>query len=397
MQLYFHIGDHKTGSTSIQRALYERLWSCDSVRLAYPPYLNDVSMARTLFVPARRKERDALFRAKADWLAGASGDVSVVSAEHFSNVEPKRLRRAIVEFLPEHAKTARVLAYVRPHAGSIVSNYTQRAKSGTSDQTLDQYAEFVMRNDKFDYLPRFGGWAEIFRERFALRAMSRAELRNGDVVEDFFHHVLGGAPFTLGAAPQSNESAEIHELAVIRRVQQLVPEGDLRPKTFVSLGMALAEGFARSRAGRSMGGRVRLHRALAERIAERYRTDAGDMDARFFDGRPVMVSALSAAAGEAVAERQADDLHEMFETEKLASLDEAIRAFARSFPERGASWKSVFMDRRGHLNEGRATADKPLAHDPDVQAQAGEVDRAIDEIVAAGMDLFHPGRTAKSA
>lgn len=66
--------------------------------------------------------------------------------------------------------------------------------------------------------------------------------------------------------------------------------------------MALAEGFVR----------VRLHRALAERIADRYLADAGEMDARFFAARPVMASAPSAAA-----ERQADDLHEMLDAGRL--------------------------------------------------------------------------------
>lgn len=395
MQLYFHVGDHKTGSSSIQRALFDGAWVCDSRSLAYPPYISAASLARALYVPAMRRRRKNLFQETADWLSGATGDVAVISAEHFSHVEPQLLNRMTGRFLPDHAETAKFLAYVRPHPGSIVSHYTQRAKSGTSPQTLTEFAENVSRTEKFEYAPRFGDWRRVFGDRFILKPMIRSELKDGDVVKDFLHEVLDGAQFALKEIPRTNESAEVYELAIIRRVQSDVQRRGFPPKTGVPLGAALADALAAARKGRAMGGRVRLHRDLARKINARYQRDARVMDAEFFTGAPLLVSALSAAEAEAAPEEQTHDLHVLFEADRLAALDQAIGALIDLVEAKGEAWTSVYrFDRGGRRNLG---GKRPDVDDPQVRTQASEVSAAIDRVVEAGHDLFHSGDRAQSA
>ncbi|HML30578.1 MAG TPA: hypothetical protein PKE16_17410 [Hyphomicrobium sp.] len=387
-QLYFHIGDTKTGSSSIQYALFHRLWKCESTTLAYPPSLLDSSFARTLYTPKRRKDRDDFFQAKADWLAGVSDDIAVFSAEQFSRVEPDRLDKFVRRFMPEFAASAKYLAYVRPHAGRIVSRYAQRTKSGKISESLEQFTSALMGDESLDYIPRFQGWKDTFADRLIIRPMIREELYEGDVVKDFFNEVLEGREFTLDAMPQVNESSEIYELGLLNYVQDAMRKHGVSPKMRVALGGSMATGLAQARGARDMGGRLRLSRNLAEQVMERYMADARRMDDLFFDGRSLMVPALQAVPGAAVADPQIFELRQLFDDDKRRDLDEKIVLLANDVETQGLMWKSVFMSERGLAR--RSVTGRPDPNEVVVQAQATEVARRIDDVIKAGIELFHP-------
>ena len=86
--LILHIGDPKTGSSSIQQALFQRRVECETVSIDYPPKLNAIQLANSIRREAKTDEIESRFRAAADWLEASHADVAVLSAEQFASIDP---------------------------------------------------------------------------------------------------------------------------------------------------------------------------------------------------------------------------------------------------------------------------------------------------------------------
>ena len=125
--LVFHIGDPKTGSTSIQRTLFDGTWSSGASSIAYPDTIDALPLAKALLQDGDPRQRETLLRNMAGWLDARDDDVAVISAEHFSDVPPEALQAAIREPLSRHAGDLRLVAYVRPHVSRICSPWSSRS------------------------------------------------------------------------------------------------------------------------------------------------------------------------------------------------------------------------------------------------------------------------------
>jgi hypothetical protein len=140
-----------------------------------------------------------------------------------------------------------------------------------------------------------------------------------------------------------------------------------------------------------MGGRVQIHRELAERLAERYMNDARQMDKAFFGGRELLASALAAAADDCPAEQQVYDLRQRFDDRDRADLNRAIAELVSRVREFGPMWQSVYRADLGHAL--RSNGKRPDPGDQKVREQARDVDAAIAAVVTAGVGLYHPSPT----
>jgi len=305
-QVVFHIGDSKTGSTSIQRTLALGAATSAEVSLLYPLLRTHAhhAVALSLYDPAHMAERARHWRWVAERLAGSDADVAVISAELFENVAPATLAEAIAEFLPEHLATARFVAYVRPHAERVLSAWTQQVKTGTTLRDLEGFHRHSSRRGRFLYAPRFEAWRAAFGARFVLRPMIRAELAGGDVVRDFCEVVFAGAPFELTLPPPANEALCLEDLALLNALQQRLRERLGQDMLRKALGGRLAQ-LLQAAPPRSRQTRPQLHRSLAIEIAETYGADAAALDASFFAGQAPagpMTRALEAAIARALPE-----------------------------------------------------------------------------------------------
>jgi hypothetical protein len=320
-RLVFHIGDRKTGSTSIQRALATGAGRSPAVSLAYPARAHHIALASALFRPGHREARAERWGALARRLARLEADLAVISAEGFESVPPAVLTAAIGEFLPDHAATARVIAYVRPHADRLLSSWTQQVKMGLRPGSLEDCHRRTLAGGRFLYADRFAAWAETFGERFTLRPMLRAELAGGDVVRDFYATLFAGAPFTLEPPAASNEALCLEDLAVVaelqRRLRPALDGSEARGVLGARLAQILQAG------GRSSRTRPALHRSLAETVVVAYRADAAAVDARFFPAG-VLTRALEEAPARAVETPQRLDLDALLTPAEARQL----RAFA---------------------------------------------------------------------
>lgn len=314
-ELVFHIGDHKTGSTSIQQALVQGAVRCDHTSIAYPvgkTRLNHKVAADSLFRKDMAKRKRRAFKTLQKRMAAAEADIGIVSAESFETVKPVALQKAIANFLPEHAETARVIAYVRPHAERILSSYTQVLKLGNFTGTLEEFARHSERVGRYVYTPRFEGWRDTFGDRFELRPMIRDRLYQGDVVKDFLSYVLRSEDFTLAEVVGANESLSINDVVMLRAFHRMPKTGqrkvDVRGKAGWHFARVLAD------LPNANTTRLGLHKSLMDEIEAAYRADAEALDAAFFDGTP-MADALDRAHAKALPQAQGLELGDHFDPE----------------------------------------------------------------------------------
>lgn len=354
--LVFHLGDRKTGSTSIQNALAAGAVSCATRSLLYPTRNNHVLLARGFFDPRSRRGADERWDNLRRRLEASDADVAVISAEGFEAVNPALLRDTIETHLPGCLERSRFISYVRPHAERVVSSWAQQVKLGTFGGELQELHARARDIRRFVYTPRFRAWREVFGDRYTLRPMIRDLLKDRDVVRDFLDFVFEGAAFEVAPRPRSNETPCLEDLALLRafhaNLHKHVGATAQRELAETQLVKLLLDAPPRSRETRPA-----LHRALAEEIVALYREDAAALDAEFFEGTP-MSTALEAAPAKAVADPQSLELE--------AHLSPAEIRLARTLIR--------FVT---HLAAADRTAAKPARHNRRRQAMLATAGAAV--------------------
>ncbi len=355
-ELVFHIGDPKTGTSSIQQAMHERAWHCKSVSVAVQKELNANTLANSLRPRPKilaRKRRKQELASKRRWVAETEADLGIISAEFFSFVRPRRLQRVLGKHFPDQADNTRIIAYVRPHADFIISSYAQILKCGYFPGSLAEYCVYVQEQGHLPFTPRFDRWRAVFAENFLLRPFVRSELRDGDVVADFFHAVLRGAAFELSPLPPVNESLSLEELAGIRVVQATVREEGLSSYLHIPIGGAIGWLLA-GREGRSRN-RLQIDQANAEQIRATFMEDAQALDAGYF-GKPLFAQALDKAVEKAVPQAASLMAEDHFSEPEIRELQALTTGIAGLLKQRPTVWRRDYMRRIGQISE----EDSPL-------------------------------------
>ena len=359
-ELVFHLGDPKAGSTAIQETLAARRFRCKTRSLSYPTKTSHIALAKSFLRPGKADAKAAQMARLSRRLHGSKADVAVVSAEAFSYVEPGALKEALETWLPDFQGRIRLISYVRPHASRLLSEFTERTKQGVFDGTLEEMHAFLKGKQTLVYAPRFSEWRATFGAAFELRPMIRERLKDRDVVADFLDFALRGADVSLRAESTRNAALSLADLAVLREIQRLARQSEVKKPVRIALGWHLSRKFAETPSATGAE-RLRLHKALAEEVLETYRGDAAALDAMCFDGQP-MESALLASRTEAVEAPQ--------ETEAAALFDEDHLRLVRLW----ADFALVLMKdnpesalrsfRRDHIGALGLDDDRPTPHTP---------------------------------
>ena len=298
-ELVFHVGDPKTGTTSIQAALKNNIVSPETRTLV--PWMqpngntNATSLA-TILASSETDIRKAQYGRVRNWLSRTEADIAVISSEFFSWSDPARLQQAISEYLPDYVDRVRVIAYVRPHASRFLAAYTERTKMGTFLDDFDRFFPLIKKQKGLYYLPRFEKWRQIFGDRFVLRPFVKSELLGEDVVNDFFAEVLGETSFTVAQAVQKNSAQSTRTLAGLRLFHKLIaPEGfDKGTRAF--LARRIYDVFLPM--GKVNGEKPVLDRSTVQALKNTYFDDARAIDRAFFQ-RPVLEESLEKSGRDA--------------------------------------------------------------------------------------------------
>lgn len=347
--LVIHIGDPKTGTTSIQKALQARACTCDSITIEPQEELNASALANCLIPNKSPQKYEKEFQKKRRWAAKADADLGIISAEFFSGVDPQVLMKALHEFLPDYADSTRIISYVRPHSARALSGYAQRVKTGTYNDTLKKFVKFLMKRPLLNYHPRFQRWQDTFDDRFTLRPFVRDEMQAQDVTKDFFHHALGGAKFTLREQEKANESLSVEEISAMRMIQHVLIDRKVPKFLCLSLGAAIARDLAKIPERPQT--KLRLDRVSAARLRSRFRDDARKLDDQYF-GKPLMETELHRALESSVPEVQSLQAEDYFCTASIDEMGRIAGEIADLVLDKPHAWRQDYQLKKGQRLAG---------------------------------------------
>ena len=207
-KLFLHIGNHKTGTTSIQESLhqsrqyleeqgYSAFNRLPNGKLTVPANANhwlthnetDDPGAISTYIEDKENFAQAI---------SSSGRNPIVSAERFSWIcsleELQELRHALAFYFDDIS----IIAYIRRQDQQAISYHQQNAKSQALPSRLNFFGpdpvalpEYQKHHTRYlDYNTRIGNWADAFGdENTKIRVFDRKHLIDGDVVKDFCHIV----------------------------------------------------------------------------------------------------------------------------------------------------------------------------------------------------------------
>lgn len=351
-ELVFHLGDHKTGSTSVQDTLrVGNFSSAKSCRYLAVNTMHNSQMAKSVYPGTGPRDWEKEFSRLAKQVRSSDADVGIVSSEKFEGASPERLQQALEAYLPEYRGKIRFIAYVRSHADRVVSSWAERVKLGLFDRDLETYAARVLKNKRFTYAARFAQWQEVFGGQFTLRPMIRSELHQNCVVRDFLTFAFEGAEFSLLQGPAANETLSIEDLLILREWHRQLTEAAARTAMPVqrikNMRSALGRqmGIEMSALPRRSASKPRLHLELVRRLQAAFHEDAAAVDRMFFFGAPLS-RALEALQDKAQETAQPFDGEAYFDAASWR-LVEGFCAFSTKMALKHPNdWNRKFRDKK---------------------------------------------------
>ncbi|WP_298972978.1 hypothetical protein [uncultured Roseobacter sp.] len=343
-RLILHVGDCKTGTTSIQAALRAAEAESAAPSLFYGARVNHNFLVDPLLDPIDACSADQVFADAARTLAGAKAEVAVISAEMAEFVDPEVLANYLERYLAQWLPGLTVIAYVRPHGARLLSGYAENIKKGDYIGSLPDFLGHLTRRGDLFYAPRFGKWRAVFGDRFILRPFSSADLTAGCVVRDFFNTAFD-APDLRGVPQRENEGLCLEDLAMLRHIHKnwrartggkKVPGADAFGWNIPSLLTA------RPRQQRTA---LALDVKLAERIATTFSDDAARTDEAFFKGAP-LVSAFEQMQKTALPVAQSIEAEHHLSADEIRCLDIFAEVCFRQIEQDAGGFARAMRDLR---------------------------------------------------
>lgn len=328
---YLHIGPHKTGTTTIQNALYVNAARLETIGLHYP-FLSD----------PRRRNHSSLTRAGAMTGAGdlrtarywselsqkiaeVPGSI-IISTEHFADVlrGPVRFQR-VVDFFHGHGFRIVVVAYFRDQPGWLNSWYTQDQRRFLARQTFKEFLDEsieIGRVDPWGILQRF-----IDHERIEVRVVSFDQAIKKGLTRSFLDVIGVPSDFTMSEPPVMNPNLGVKGMYAAQEIMRRV-DGPIRARPHYA---ALYKNFKDMMKGRGWDktAYVGVSPEDEARIRDHYRTSNEAFAQQFFGASWETVCPPRASSHRefdfeaASAEDQRDVLDVV---ENMVSLIEAVPA-----------------------------------------------------------------------
>ena len=345
--LILHIGDHKTGSTTIQYAFAAKRVKLAGRQVQYPGTLSHNNLRGKLVLLSKpedtRKEATDKLSRMAERFANSKADTLLLSAESLDGADPQQVKDMVDRFFTPVIDHLRIAAYVRPHAPRILSSFATQTKSGRFTGTLQEFHQSMRDKGRLMYQPRFSQWRETFGEAFRLRPMGRSQLVNGSILDDFIIHMMGCDDYKIATLPPANSSLPLHDLMRLKMLHTNLGRLDRGDRH------ALGWEFMRLVANKpdlSPQPKLALHHTLAEDIRTAYAADAEAMDRSFFDGPAILRPELDQAVDKAVSEEQSVDPIDYLSAEEIRSLTVLSNLTATLIKNKRAKWQTTLKQKR---------------------------------------------------
>jgi len=357
--LVFHIGHHKTGSTSIQNAFATGRVRLQGRTVFYPANLNHNYLEGQITGAAKGKTKfaDREGMPALDRLPGmieaAEDDYALISGESFEGIDPELFHDMVTTRFAEAADAVRVLCYVRPHASRVLSTFAEQSKIGRFRGDLDGFFDKPTLGNRLLYAPRLQGWRDRFGDAFIARPMIRSCLKGQSVLEDFVASAFDDTPCEIDPAPASNESLSLQDLVMLRYVQKHL--GKIHKGLRLGFGWEMARVIGQN-PGKGPGEKLQLHRSLAERMRVFFLEDARAIDRKFFGDRGLFERALDEAVDTARPEAQSLAPRDHFSAEELRNMTIMAEMLAGMLGNDAAKWNAYFRRCRVRAARGAGKA-----------------------------------------
>lgn len=321
--LIIHIGDHKTGTTTLQNALAGGCFTIKGAKLLYPAKLNHNYLSGYVRAWQQGRPVPQVLRQNpspkelADQISVSSADYVVLSGEVFENISAPVFHEMVERHFRGVVDRVRVLAYVRPHASRLLSSFGEQIKIGWFRDDMQAFFENNRQSGRFHYAPRFKQWQDVFGEDFCLRPMIRTELKDRSVLEDFAEVAFDGLPCHIRDLPSENQALDLRGLMFVKHAHTAFLDRNQWLRH--TLGWELARRLSQHKETRQ-GERLQMDVALARQMAETYAADAAEMDRTFFGGRALLSEALASAPDKAIEVAQSVDPADHFTPEELRNI-----------------------------------------------------------------------------
>ncbi|MEL6792064.1 MAG: hypothetical protein AAFU55_04515 [Pseudomonadota bacterium] len=277
-KLFLHIGDHKTGTSAVQRALaaatLQSGWLYPAAGRAMGAGHHNLPWeiaGDKRFRPPKGGWRDV-----AREIAAARPDRAIISSEGFEFRPPEKVARRLETAFAGVIDEVEVVLYIRPHAPRLISSFAERVKRGVGPFDRAGFLDLMLRG-RADYAPRLAAWKAAFETRgwkIAPRIYAPDRLRDADIAADFAESVGLRALLPADEAPR-NAAPSAPALRLIQIYAQAAERAH-GPAAARRAALAIAAG-----ANRSYGAhcpRPNWRRSEAARIRDALRADAMQAD-----------------------------------------------------------------------------------------------------------------------
>lgn len=349
-QLVIHIGDPKTGTSSIQRALQQGLIDSGNGKvsgfISGKNSANAIAVARCFHGRDPERVRTAM-KDLAPWIDMDSADFLVLSSEFFIDATPGVLKRAFLRRYPGLAAEMRVVAYARPHLGRTLSAYAERVKCGYTLRSFSDWLPHFIADGSLNYSTRFQKWRDTFGDGFILRPFLRNELRNGDAVADFFSLVTGDPEVAVEDLAHENQTLSLRALAGLRAFNRNMNDAGIPGRQRIPLSLCIA----RAVTPHPQDIKPELDQDSIALITRMCESDAQALDKGYF-GRPVFAPALEQMPSRAVGKPLDLALDAHFTRAEQADLMRHGSAVLARLPADWSRWHRFYSMVRAQQNLG---------------------------------------------
>lgn len=245
VKVILHIGRHKTGTSSLQRFLYENSELLRQYDLVYPRiFIKNIAhhhlaepFRKSAFDKLSLSEQKAQIAKARDKLKSTLTDqevVYVISSEAFQNVEP----RVLCEIFDPTVFNTKVVCYFREQISYLASAYNQRVHATNYEGSIYHYYKNYFRAN---YL-LFANEITSYFDDFIFRIYDKDSLEGGDLIVDFLFRITSQMPVKRDYFQvDGNPSLGGKLLAVKRKINSLVNKHELdidltKRNTYLKLG-----------------------------------------------------------------------------------------------------------------------------------------------------------------
>ncbi|MGB0853328.1 MAG: hypothetical protein ACPGSI_08545 [Pikeienuella sp.] len=222
-RVLLHIGDHKTGTSSLQRL-------CAAGHLPagvlYPMAgrangAGHHNLAWSIGADPRFSNGKGGWTQVWEEVRAQLPQTVLISSEAFEFKRPKPVHKALFSKLPHSVEQVEIALYIRPHAPRLLASYAERLKRGIGPFERAEFLNHAIGTRRFHFADRVRRWQKTFgREALKIRVFQPELLYRGDMVDDFFLHFLRSEPPQVRCA-KANQSPCANALKIMQEQGQI--------------------------------------------------------------------------------------------------------------------------------------------------------------------------------